>query len=231
MGLGIAKGDAGALRKEGRRLSRRAGGKQGPGRSAIFPKPRPCPVVYHRAMPIRALAWDWIGRPGHEDLVLDDGPDGIEAAGDVAASLDGAPFRLRYRLACDKEWRFRSASLSIEAATPLACHIARAPDGAWRVNESPRPDLAQAVAIDIMATPLTNTLPVRTLAFRPGVPLRLAVAYVAIPSLAITAREQEYTLISPGRFRYRGLASGFAAELEVDAEGLVLRYGDVWRRA
>jgi hypothetical protein len=200
-----------------------------------FPQATRSPARYYRLMPTRSLAWDWIGRPGHEDLVLDDTPDGIEAAGDVAASLDGAPFRLRYRLACDKEWQFRSTSLSIEAATPLACHIARASDGAWRVNDSPRPDLAQAVAIDIMVTPLTNTLPIRTLAFRPGVPVRLTVAYVAIPSLAVTAGEQEYTLISPGispgRFRYRGLATGFTAELEVDSEGLVLRYGDVWRRA
>ena len=182
-------------------------------------------------MPTRSIAWDWIGRPGHEDLVLDDGPNGIEAAGDIAATLAGTPFRLRYRLACDKDWRFRSASLALDAPAPLSCRIARASDGTWRVNESPRPDLAQASAIDIMATPLTNTLPIRALAFRPGVPVRHTVAYVAIPSLAVSAREQEYMLLSPGRFRYRGLATGFTAELEVDPEGLVVRYGDVWRRA
>jgi uncharacterized protein len=182
-------------------------------------------------MTTHRLAWDWIGRPGHEDLILDFRPDGIVAEGDIVATLDAAPLRLRYRLACDPEWRFRSASLSLEAATPHTCRIARAADGTWSVNESPRPDLAGASAIDIMATPLTNTLPIRTLPFHPNMPIRITVAYIAVPSLAVTAETQEYTLLSSGRFRYHGLATRFTAELEVDSNGLVLRYGDIWRRA
>ncbi|HUC16400.1 MAG TPA: putative glycolipid-binding domain-containing protein [Acetobacteraceae bacterium] len=215
-------------------------------------------------MTSRALAWEWIGCDGCENLALDIGPDGIVAVGDIAASLGAEPFRLHYHLACDSAWRFRAASLSVErddrkwthrgsqsrektktggrtgghershpvleAAMPRALHIARAADGAWRVNGEPRPDLAGAAAIDIMATPLTNTLPIRTLAFHPGVPIRVTVAYVTVPSLAVTTQEQEYTELAPGRFRYRGLATGFTAELEVDDEGLVLRYGTIWRR-
>jgi uncharacterized protein len=178
------------------------------------------------------LGWDWIGRPGHEDLLLRIEPEGIIAEGDVSAAVDGAPFHLRYRLACDRGWVFRSAALSLEAGATLRdCRLARAADGAWTVNDTPRPDLAPCAAIDVMATPLTNTLPIHNIAFAPGVPVRVSVAYVTVPSLAVTAREQEYTLLSPGRLRYRGLATGFTADLEVDADGLVLRYGDVWRRA
>jgi uncharacterized protein len=66
---------------------------------------------------------------------------------------------------------------------------------------------------------------------RPGVPVCVTVAYIAVPSLTVSVQAQEYTLLTPGRFCYRGLATGFTAELEVDEEGLVLRYGTVWRRA
>ncbi|MGH7102433.1 MAG: putative glycolipid-binding domain-containing protein [Acetobacteraceae bacterium] len=74
-------------------------------------------------------------------------------------------------------------------------------------------------------------MPIRRLAFVPDVPARLRVAYVTVLSLEVVQREQEYALISPGRFRYRNPESGFTAEVEVDAEGLVERYGEIWRRA
>lgn len=89
---------------------------------------------------------------------------------------------------------------------------------------------AGASAIDIMATPLTNTIPIRTLTFVPGVPRKVIVAYVPVPSLEIVPKEQEYALISPGRFRYRNPESGFTAALQVDGDGLVERYGEIWRR-
>jgi uncharacterized protein len=186
-------------------------------------------------MTTRRLAWDWIGRPGHENLTLVATPDGIIAEGDIAAALDATPFRLRYRLVCDPEWRFRSAFLSLDGLESRTCRIARTTAGAWSVNEMPRRDFAGASAIDIMATPFTNTLPIRTLPFVRDAPVRVDVAYIAVPSLAVTLQSQEYTPlssgISPGRFRYHGLATGFTAELEVDSDGIVLRYGDVWCRA
>jgi uncharacterized protein len=178
------------------------------------------------------LGWDWIGRPGHEDLFLRLEPERIVAEGDITAAIDAAPFRLRYRLVCTADWVLRSAHISAETnATPHECRLARAPDGLWTVNDTPRPDLAACSAIDIMATPLTNTLAIRGLACSPGAPVRVSVAYVAVPTLAVAPREQEYTLLSPGRFRYRGLSTDFTADLEVDACGLVRRYGNVWRRA
>jgi len=41
---------------------------------------------------------------------------------------------------------------------------------------------------------------------------------------------QDYTKLGPNRFRDRGLASGFTAELTVDDHELVVDYPPVWRR-
>jgi hypothetical protein len=40
---------------------------------------------------------------------------------------------------------------------------------------------------------------------------------------------QTYTRLAPNRYRYQS-ATGFAAELDVDDLGLVIRYGDLWER-
>ncbi len=63
-----------------------------------------------------------------------------------------------------------------------------------------------------------------------GVPRRITVAYVAVPGLAVSRAEQEYALLAPGRFRYRGLGTGFAAEVTADADGIVVDYPPIWRR-
>lgn len=183
-------------------------------------------------MPTRRLSWEWISGTGREDLVLRSEPDAIIAEGLISCTLDAEPIRLTYRLACTPQWQFRSADLDLTLDSGRrTCRIARAPEGTWEVDALPRPDLVQCDAIDIMVTPLTNTLPIRTVAFVPGQPVRMNVAYVPLPSLEVVPREQEYMLLAPGRFRYRSLDTGFTAELEVDGEGLVRRYGNIWRRA
>ena len=42
--------------------------------------------------------------------------------------------------------------------------------------------------------------------------------------------EQEYTLLSPILFRYRGISTGFAAEVTMDADRLVVDYPPGWKR-
>ena len=51
----------------------------------------------------------------------------------------------------------------------------------------------------------------------------------AVPSLSTT--RQRYTrLHHPGAYRFESIASGFEAELAVDAQGLVVDYPGLFRR-
>jgi hypothetical protein len=115
-----------------------------------------------------------------------------------------------------------------------AVELVRDEAGAWRVDGARRPDLDGCEEIDIQATPFTNTLPIRRLRLRPDAPHRLRVAYVLVPSLTVEPGEQEYTRLDPGdpprRFRYHNPGNGFVAVLDVDADGLVVEYGTIWRR-
>ena len=108
----------------------------------------------------------------------------------------------------------------------------------WRdaAGGHPLPDLQGCIDVYIRVTPATNTLPIRRLGLAVGDSRDIAVAYVPLPQGAGDLRPrrvmQRYTrLDGPGRYRYEGLDSGFVAEIEVDAAGLVLDYPGVFRRS
>ncbi len=104
----------------------------------------------------------------------------------------------------------------------------------WRVDGVERADLAGCIDIDIRATPFTNTLPIRRAVMQEDAPMRFRMAYIDIPSLAVSALDQEYVRLDPAspprRFLYRNLVSPFEAELSLDADGVVIDYPPVWRR-
>jgi hypothetical protein len=168
-------------------------------------------VAFRAAKEWWMIAWEWLDRPGLEVLDLAVKADGVRAQGVVVAELEGIAVRLRYRLACDPGWRFRAAEIALgDGDARRVCVVTCTPGGEWSVDGAARPDLSGCEDIDIMATPFTNTLPIRRLDPQGAVALR--VAHVRLPGLDVRAVAQEYAPLGPGRFRYRNLDSGFAAE-------------------
>jgi hypothetical protein len=183
----------------------------------------------------RDIVWEWLDRPGLEHLSIEIGPAAIRAQGLVLVQLGTTPVRVAYAVDLDGSWRFERARLTVErdgGSKVLA--IERAADGRWTVDGQARPDLAPCIDIDIMATPFTNSLPIRRLRFEPDRAQTLWMAYIRLPELTVEPAAQDYTRLDaadpPTRFRYRSRATGFTAELEVDDDGLVLEYPGIWRR-
>ena len=106
--------------------------------------------------------------------------------------------------------------------------------GAHDRHGQPRPDLAGCVDIDINCTPLTNTLPIRRLAWSPGDAHDLDVAYVSVPELEIKPARQRYTLLDTdgpgGQSGYRYESGPFRSDLRVDRDGWVTDYPGIWSR-
>jgi len=99
--------------------------------------------------------------------------------------------------------------------------------GAWLVDGRERGDLAECVDVDIEASPVTNTLPIRRARLKEGQKADLIVAWVRFPSLEVVSARQSYERLSSRNYMFR--SSGFAARLKVDAFGLVTQYGNLWR--
>jgi len=104
----------------------------------------------------------------------------------------------------------------------------------WSVNGVPDGRLDDCIDVDVAATPLTNTFPIRRLAaLEVGAAATRPVAWVDVPSLTVTRVEQTYERLA-GRngldaWRYSDPIHG-AFVLEVDGDGFVVDYERFARR-
>jgi hypothetical protein len=173
---------------------------------------------------------DWSGE-GVQHLVLKQAPDGIVADAAVIGKEEGLNFAARFRIDCDGAWQVRKTEIELIGADR---NVVLTSDGAghWHGGKGdPLPHLDGAIDVDLPITPFTNTLPIRRLGLRAGESADLRVAYIGMPDFAIICDPQRYTCLEPGRrYRYESLDSDFVREIEVDADGLVVTYPDLFRR-
>lgn len=179
--------------------------------------------------------WASLREPGMEHLHLTETGAANHVESVVMGVAGGEPFHLTYQLEADAHWHVRACSFQLGGATDRTLRLSA--DGAGRWTDaagSPLPALDGCLDVDITVTPFTNTLPIRRLALAPGASAEITVAYVSVPDLGFRPARQRYTHLARtetgGSFRYEGLESGFRADLQVDAEGLVLGYPGIWRR-
>lgn len=89
--------------------------------------------------------------------------------------------------------------------------------------------------VDISATPFTNTLPIGRLGLAPGESADICVAYLDGADLQPWPEPQRYACLEKddqgGLYRFLSLDGGFTADLPVDADGLVVDYPGLFRRA
>jgi uncharacterized protein len=177
---------------------------------------------------IRWSAWEGF-EDGLEHVDIRPEETGIVAAGLIVGADEDSCYGLTYDLVVDEAWRVREARLRTTAGHDL--HLESDGLGSWRMDGRPRPDLQGCIDIDIEATPLTNTLPIRRLALDRGQSAVIHVAYIRVPSLAVEVARQRYTALEPGSlYRFESLDTGFRADLPVDHEGFVMNYPRLFRR-
>jgi hypothetical protein len=148
----------------------------------------------------------------------------------VIGGDDDPRFAARYRIACDARWHVRRAEIAV-AGDARIVRLESDGAGTWTDAGMPLPGFAEAIDIDITATPLTNTLPIRRLRLREGDAAEIVVVYVAVPELTITAAPQRYTCLREARrYRFESLDTEFVREIDVDEDGLVVSYPGLFHR-
>jgi uncharacterized protein len=173
------------------------------------------------------IAWD--GTPEWRvevaEVVLAE--DGITGTGAQIGSAP-RPYRAFYEIDARGDWitkRFR-----VEVAGVGSIELRHDGKGAWTGVKN-ADDLDGALDVDLAFSPLTNLMPVRRhrLHEQPGT-VDFAMAWVSLPDLAVHRSEQRYEHLEPGRVRFSD-DSGFVAELELDADGVILLYPELARRS
>ena len=184
----------------------------------------------------REVMWaPWEG-PGLEHLRLVTSDVGVVANGLVIGLEAGRPFRISYEVRCDGRWRVREVRVATPDSERPVLELLTDGESHWkRRGGEPVPELDGCIDVDISATPFTNTLPIRRLGLEPGESEELAVTYVRVPELLVGAERQRYSCLEAQAngelYRFEALPSGFTAELPIDAEGLVIDYPGLFRRA
>jgi hypothetical protein len=147
----------------------------------------------------------------------------------VVLPIEGEPAEIRYGVDLDAAWRTRHAEVAIDhQGGGRTIRFAADGEGGWTVGGAPAEPLGGCLDVDLGFTPATNTLQIRRLGLEVGESRTLPVAWLSFPELTVRPLTQTYTHLGPGRWRYE--SGDFSAELVVDPDGYVLRYGDdLWR--
>lgn len=200
----------------------------------------------------KSLFWVRTDTAGADHVLLDD-RSGLAARG-IAMAAAPVPYTCRYELVTDETWATVRLEVSCEGAGWLRTLRLERAAGRWRASTAEQGDLDAALAaagqpraglpgtedpdrleaaldVDLGASPLSNTLPVRRLGLLqapPGTSHRIQVAWVLVPGLAVVPAEQVYTAIDASTVGYA--SEGFTAELTLDQNGYVVHYPGLARR-
>jgi hypothetical protein len=179
------------------------------------------------------VRWKMQSGSGIEYLVLQklqNQPQGYSADSVVTGENSEGPYGIHYSLQCDETWRTRSLSIEVIGGATLVIHGDG--EGHWNDEQLNNiPEIEGCIDVDIIATPFTNTLPIRRLTWHRGMQQHISVAWVSIPDLRLARTDQIYTCIEPGsRFQYQNADSGFLATLDIDSDGLVVDYPELFER-
>ena len=193
----------------------------------------------------RLLIWAGIEDWRSEVAAVELSSDGVRASG-TQVGLEPLPYRLDYRLEAPKRYVTRELDVHVigegwsrrlelrhEGAGIWSCHAeARGRPELGEPGGDAAP-LSEALDCDLGLSPLTNLMPIRRHELHEHAGYaEFLMAWVSVPDLGVHASRQRYEHVRPGVVRYvdLGLYRGFAAELELDGDGLVVDYPQLARR-
>lgn len=162
-------------------------------------------------------------------VTIDETGDGRRIHGAEVAFDDDAMWGVRFDLDVDDSWTTLSMDTEVvRDGRASRLLLERGPDGIWRVDGSPAPDLDGCTDVDITSTPFTNTLPIRRLDLSVGDTRVIKAAWLEVPELTVRPMDQRYTRLPPegvdDRYVYQSLPDGSTYELVVDPDGVVIDY-------
>jgi hypothetical protein len=173
----------------------------------------------------RLLVWrgleEWLAEAA--TIVIDG--DRMTASG-TQLGAEPEPYRVDYELVTAARLiTERLSAVARTAAGERRLDLRRGADGSWTVDGEARADLDGALDCDLGSCPVTNAMPILREGLRDGGgPRELVMAWVSVPDLTVHRSPQRYEPIDDHTVRYVSLDGEFRADLELDDEGLVVRY-------
>ncbi len=173
------------------------------------------------------VLWRALDGSGFDRCTLEPMPGGHRLSGTALFALDGEGYEIRYSVLTDPSYAATTVGAHVQSSgNDRRMALAADGEGSWSVGDEPLLDLYGAIDPDCRWTPATNSLPILRLGLDVGDSAEITAAVVDFPGHGISRRTQRYTRIAADTYRYE--SDTMEAELLVDANGLVRRYGDLW---
>lgn len=180
---------------------------------------------------IEAVLWRRLDEPASEHCRLWETADSYVFEGRVLTVVDRSPAEVRYTVDCRREWETCIAQVMlIRGESTREIELRRDERGVWWKDGERVDGMDGLPDVDLGVTPATNTLPIRRLGLEIGASAEVDAVWVRFPELELERLPQQYTRLEERRYRYESAGGAFVADLEVDAEGLVVGYGELWER-
>jgi len=176
-----------------------------------------------------SILWRRLDQPGHESARLSLHGARWHLAGTAVFAHAHQPCRLDYLVVCDAAWRTLSGKVAGwvgDETVTLELSVDPAHD--WRLNGAARPEVAGCIDLDLNFSPSTNLVPIRRLGLAVGREAAVRAAWLRFPGFTLEPLDQHYRRVDAALYRYES-TGGFAAELRVNGEGFVTRYGNFWQ--
>lgn len=189
-------------------------------------------VVRRAPHATRMLAWAGVDCLRLEVARVALGGRGLRATGSmVSVQHDGIEaYSASYSLVTDEAGVVQRLTVrTTRAQGEQHVTLTRSEEGIWLVDHgqgAARTNYGGALDVALAFSPLFTPLPVRRLGLHRGAARHdLPVVFVALPSLEVYRVSQTYRTVSLGEPAVVSISSdSFAAELTVDADGLMLEY-------
>lgn len=179
------------------------------------------------------ILWRRLDVPGHDAAWLRSAGGGSEIFGMAAFLEEGDPTALRYRVACDGEWRSHVATVEgWRGGQPVELRIRHDAHDGWTLNGTPCPTVAGCIDVDLSFTPATNLVALRRLHLEVGDTAEVRSAWLAWPRVSLAPLVQRYTRLAPDVYAYEADVPEFGrfdGTLRVEPGGWVLDYAGLWR--
>lgn len=167
---------------------------------------------------------------GHAMGRIERRPAGWDAAGIEVSGDEGRPMSCMFEVQLDLDWHTVAVRVTTWSDLRRQVQLNVQPGGHWWQDGDPRADLDGCVDVDVSATPLTNTFPLRRLdSLACGESTTLPVAWIDVPTLRVHRLAQTYKRLTQAdganvaTWEYSDPRHG-AFVLGVDAEGVVVDY-------
>lgn len=175
------------------------------------------------------VVWEGIDQKSMECLSWKEENSETTITSHITGVIGSIPFGIHYMIELDAQGQVQHFLVSdLNNPDNVIEHYTDS-KGKWFDRDEAVNDLEGCRDIDISLTPFTNTLPIRRLRLVQGQRTPLDVVYIRFPEFTLQKVRQYYTKLGDRLYLYEG-ASGFRAELPVDANDMVTDYPGLARR-